>query len=92
MAVVRSITPDDVKMTVDMIKQGQMASVNPKVVDETGKRVLIQTERKSANGKTTTHYQVMTKSNPGCQGSVDFDTPSDADAARKIVESTTGAH
>jgi hypothetical protein len=92
MAVVRSITPDDVQMTLDMIKQGQMASLNPKVLDENGKRVLIQTERKSPNGKTTTHFQLMTKANPACQGSVDFDSPSDADGASKIVESTSGAH
>ena len=92
MAVVRSITPDDVKTTLDMIKQGQMDTLKPKVLDDNPKRVLIQTERRAANGKTTTHYQVMTKANPGCQGSADFESPADADAARKMVESTTGAH
>ena len=90
-AVVRSVDPDDYKMTLSMIKQGQVASVNPKILDENGKRVLIQTEMKSAGGRTVTHYQVMTKTSPGCQGSADFDDPALAGAARKIVESTTGA-
>lgn len=91
MAVVRSIDPEDYKITLDLIKKGQMASMNAKILDENGKRVLIQTELKSANGKSTTHYQVMTKASPACQGSADFGDPDMAAAARKIVDSTTGA-
>ncbi len=90
-AVVRSITPDRYKMTLEMIKQGQMANFKPKILDENGKRLLIQTEITSPSGRTTTHYQVMTKVAPGCQGSVDFEDSSEAGMARKIVESTTGA-
>jgi len=90
-AVVRSVTPDHYKVMLEMIKQGQMASYKPKILDENAKRVLIQTEITSPGGKTTTHYQVMTKGEPGCQGSVDFEDQSDAETGRKIVESTTGA-
>ncbi|HWB86503.1 MAG TPA: hypothetical protein VG675_20340 [Bryobacteraceae bacterium] len=90
-ATVRPIDPDQYKMTVDMIKQGKLANLNAKVLDENAKRVLIQTEIKSAAGKVTTHYQVMTKASPGCQGSADFEDSAEAGAVRKIVESTTGA-
>jgi hypothetical protein len=90
-AVVRSITPDRYKVMLEMIKQGQMASFKPKILDENAKRILIETEITSPSGRTTTHYQVMTKVAPGCQGSVDFEDQSEASLARKIIESTTGA-
>ena len=84
----KAIDANHYHVTMNLIKSGQMAAVNPKILDEYGKRVLIQTELKVGK-KTTTHYQVMTKRSPACQGIVDFDDPAMADQARKLVESTT---
>jgi hypothetical protein len=89
-ALVKTIDADHYKLTMNLVKSGQMAMVKPKILDENSKRVLIQTEL-TENNKTTTHYQVMTKGTPSCQGIVDFDDPSLAVEARKMVESTTGA-
>src|SRR5579862_1436490 len=58
-ALVKSIDADDIKLTVDMIRQGDLSSVNAKILEDTAKRLVIQTEAKGANGKTTTHYQLM---------------------------------
>jgi len=89
-ALVKAINAEHYTRTMNLVKSGQMAAVSPKILDENGKRVLIQTEMKVGN-KTTTHYQLMTKGSPACQGIVDFDDPAKAELARKIVESTTGA-
>ena len=89
-AMVRAINAEHYARTMNLVKSGQMGAVNPKILDENGKHVLIQTEMKVGN-KTTTHYQLMTKGSPACQGIVDFDDPAKAGQARKIVESTTGA-
>jgi hypothetical protein len=89
-ALVKAINAEHYTRTMNLVKSGQMAAVNAKILDENGKRVLIQTEMK-VGSKTTTHYQLMTKGSPACQGIVDFDDPTKAEQARKIVESTTGA-
>jgi len=89
-ALVRTINAEHYAMTMSMVKSGQTGALNAKILDENGKRVLIQTELKTGN-KTILHYQLMTKGSPACQGIVDFDDPAKADQARKIVESTTGA-
>jgi hypothetical protein len=89
-ALVKTIDARHYDLTMEMVKSRQMASLNAKILDENAKRVLIQTELKMGN-KTTTHYQLMTKGSPACQGIVDFDNPAMAEQARKIVESTTGA-
>lgn len=75
---------------MSLVKSSQMSPLNAKILDENGKRVLIQTQLKSGDN-TTTHYQLMTRGTPACQGIVDFDDPAMADQARKIVETTTGA-
>ena len=89
-ALVKTINAEHYTRTMNLVKSGQMTALNPKILDENGKRVLIQTEMKVGK-KTTTHYQLMTKGSPACQGIVDFDDPAMAERARKIVESTTGA-
>ena len=89
-ALVKTINAEHYARTMALAKSGQMGSLNAKILDENSKRVLIQTEMKTGN-KTITHYQLMTKGSPACQGIVDFDNPAMADQARKIVESTTGA-
>jgi len=88
-ALVKTINAQHYELTMQMAKSG-MGPLNAKILDENAKRVLIQTEMKMGN-KTTTHFQLMTKGSPACQGIVDFDNPAMADQARKIVESTTGA-
>jgi hypothetical protein len=88
--LVKTINAEHYARTMALVKSGEMSSLNAKILDENEKRVLIQTQLKSGD-KTTTHYQLMTKGTPACQGIVDFDDPAMADQARKIVESTTGA-
>lgn len=91
-AFVRLIVPDDAKMMREAIKNGSMANVKARIVDDNDRRLVVQMQPIGLNGKPMNRLQLMTKGNPGCQGRVDFEDPSDVSAARKIVDTTTGAN
>ena len=91
-AFVRLTVPDDAKMMTEAIKNGSMANVKARIVDDNDKRLVVQMQPMGLNGKPTNRLQLMTKGNPGCQGRVDYEDPSDASTARKIVDTTTGAN
>ena len=90
-AFVRLSMKDDPAMLAASVKNGSMSGVKAKIVDDNSKRIIVSSQPAGLRGKSTNRLHLITKSDPACQARVDFDDPSDAATARKILDTTTGA-